>query len=139
MEGAVRSKGLVTKGPSQEAALASPEGLEPPTSDLEGRCSIQLSYGLTAGESLRGLGAGTQKPPEGGLVASSEAPPQRCAIGFTVRLVAPENSWRGRPILYSGSPIISFSCAIQPTVRASAKIAVNRLTGMPIARCTMPE
>jgi transposase-like protein len=26
--------------------LASPEGLEPPTSDLEGRCSIQLSYGL---------------------------------------------------------------------------------------------
>ena len=36
-------------------------------------------------------------------------------------------SWRGRPILYSGSPIISFSWAIQPTVRASAKIAVNRL------------
>ena len=26
--------------------MASPEGLEPPTSDLEGRCSIQLSYGL---------------------------------------------------------------------------------------------
>jgi hypothetical protein len=26
--------------------VASPEGLEPPTSDLEGRCSIQLSYGL---------------------------------------------------------------------------------------------
>jgi hypothetical protein len=27
--------------------LACPEGLEPPTSDLEGRCSIQLSYGQT--------------------------------------------------------------------------------------------
>ena len=26
--------------------MVSPEGLEPPTSDLEGRCSIQLSYGL---------------------------------------------------------------------------------------------
>ena len=26
--------------------MASLEGLEPPTSDLEGRCSIQLSYGL---------------------------------------------------------------------------------------------
>jgi hypothetical protein len=51
----------------------------------------------------------------------------------------PTNSWRGRPILYSGSPIISLSCAIQPTVRASAKIAVNRLTGMPSALCTMPE
>ena len=37
------------------------------------------------------------------------------------------------------APIISFSCAIQPTVRASAKFAVKRLTGMPIARCTMPE
>ena len=29
------------------AKVASPEGLEPPTSDLEGRCSIQLSYGLS--------------------------------------------------------------------------------------------
>ena len=29
-----------------DAKVASPEGLEPPTSDLEGRCSIQLSYGL---------------------------------------------------------------------------------------------
>ena len=30
--------------------VASPEGLEPPTSDLEGRCSIQLSYGLSRGK-----------------------------------------------------------------------------------------
>ena len=30
----------------QSGRRASPEGLEPPTSDLEGRCSIQLSYGL---------------------------------------------------------------------------------------------
>jgi hypothetical protein len=63
----------------------------------------------------------------------------RWASGVTVRAVAPVKSWRGRPILYSGSPIISFSCAIQPTVRASAKTAVNSGTGMPIARCTMPE
>ena len=32
--------------------MASPEGLEPPTSDLEGRCSIQLSYGLVEGQRL---------------------------------------------------------------------------------------
>jgi hypothetical protein len=30
----------------ETAKVVSPEGLEPPTSDLEGRCSIQLSYGL---------------------------------------------------------------------------------------------
>ncbi len=51
----------------------------------------------------------------------------------------PVKSWRGRPILYSGSPIISFSWAIQPTVRAKANTPVNRFTGMPMARCTMPE
>jgi hypothetical protein len=71
-------------------------------------------------------------------VGSPLPPPQRCATGTTLRALAPTNSWRGRPILYSGSPIISLSCAIQPTVRASAKMAVNRLTGMPNARCTMP-
>src|SRR6185436_17632992 len=60
-------------------------------------------------------------------------------MGFTDLRVAPVKSWRGRPILYSGSAIISFNCAIQPTVRASAKIAVNSGTGMPIAFCTMPE
>ena len=64
---------------------------------------------------------------------------QRLAKGGTSRLAAPVNNWRGRPILYSGSLIISLSWAIQPTVRASAKIPVNKLTGMPIARCTMPE
>ena len=58
---------------------------------------------------------------------------------YDPRAVAPLKSWRGRPILYSGSLIISFNCAIQPTVRASAKMAVNRLTGIPSARCTMPE
>jgi hypothetical protein len=35
--------------------VVSPEGLEPPTSDLEGRCSIQLSYGLAGGGSLERL------------------------------------------------------------------------------------
>ncbi len=58
---------------------------------------------------------------------------------LTSRRTAPVNSWRGRPILYSGSASISLSWAIQPTVRASAKMPVNRLTGMPMARCTMPE
>ena len=37
-----------------------------------------------------------------------------------------------------GIPVSLFT-AIQPTVRASAKIAVNSDTGMPIAFCTMPE
>src|SRR5674476_338413 len=54
---------------------------------------------------------------------------QRWAIGSTSRLTEPVKSWRGRPILYSGSLIISLSCAIQPTVRASAKTPVNMLTG----------
>ena len=57
----------------------------------------------------------------------------------TVRRVAPTKSCRGRPIFWSGSEIISFHCAIQPTVRASAKMPVNSDTGMPSARCTMPE
>ena len=30
-------------------------------------------------------------------------------MGLTSRLGEPTNSWRGRPILYSGSPIISLS------------------------------
>ena len=59
--------------------------------------------------------------------------------GVTSRLTWPVYSCRGRPILYSGSAIISFSWAIQPTVRASANIAVNSDTGMPIAFWTMPE
>lgn len=64
---------------------------------------------------------------------------QRLFSGGTSRRTEPVNSWRGRPILYSGSPIISFSWAIQPTVRARLKMPVNRFTGMPMARCTMPE
>ncbi len=34
---------------------------------------------------------------------------------------------------------ISFQCAIQPTVRAMAKITVNMDDGMPIAFRIMPE
>src|SRR6185312_9339002 len=63
----------------------------------------------------------------------------RSESGLTVLGLEPVKSCRGRPILYSGSDTISFSCAIQPTVRASAKIAVKSCTGIPIAFCTIPE
>jgi hypothetical protein len=76
---------------------------------------------------------------EGAVFLPCAAPRYRFSIGLTSRGVLPTKSCRGRPILYSGSAIISFSCAIQPTVRASAKMAVNSDTGMPIAFCTMPE
>src|SRR6185312_1690927 len=33
----------------QDRALVTPAGLEPATIDLEGRCSIRLSYGAAAG------------------------------------------------------------------------------------------
>jgi hypothetical protein len=80
-----------------------------------------------------------RKAARGQLSGVNAANDQRLAMGCTSRLGEPSKSWRGRPILYSGSPIISLSWAIQPTVRASAKMAVNSGTGMPIARCTMPE
>lgn len=97
---------------------------------------------------LNGQAAGVKKPAGGtcglwgsglGAMRARHSTDQRLLIGSTSRRSAPVNSWRGRPILYSGSPIISFSWAIQPTVRASAKMAVNSDTGMPMARCTMPE
>jgi signal transduction histidine kinase len=75
----------------------------------------------------------------GGEQCSPEPRPHRWSIGLTSRRVAPTNSWRGRPIFWSGSEIISFHCAIQPTVRASAKMQVNIDVGMPSAFCTMPE
>jgi hypothetical protein len=40
---------------------------------------------------------------------------------------------------WSGSSIISFHCAIQPTVRATANSTVNMLVGKPIAFRMMPE
>lgn len=43
---------------SVDDEVASPEGLEPPTSDLEGRCSIQLSYGLVEGREAEKDGRG---------------------------------------------------------------------------------
>ena len=45
----------------------------------------------------------------------------------------------GRGMGSSGSAIVSCSGASQPTVRASAKVPVSNCTGMPMARCTMPE
>jgi hypothetical protein len=39
----------------------------------------------------------------------------------------------------AGSEIISFHCATQPTVRASANRAVNIVVGKPIAERMMPE
>lgn len=86
-----------------------------------------------------GLGQPSQKSrawPGSGSTALGD---QRASIGMTSRLTGPVKSWRGRPILYSGSANISLSWAIQPTVRARAKMPVKRLTGIPIARCTMPE
>ena len=38
-----------------------------------------------------------------------------------------------------GSSIISFHCATQPTVRASANSAVNMVVGKPMALSVMPE
>src|SRR5207302_10835614 len=64
---------------------------------------------------------------------------QRCAMGATSRRFAPVYSCRGRPIFCSGSEIISFHCAIQPTVRANANSAVNMSVGKPIALRITPE
>lgn len=36
---------MMMTGLLQRIELACPEGIEPPTTCLEGRCSIQLSYG----------------------------------------------------------------------------------------------
>src|SRR6266567_3490071 len=89
-------------------------------------CCLMLNFGFAADP----LSVDAAKPPQSHSF-------QRSASGFASRRLAPVKSWRGRPIFCSGSEIISFHCAIQPTVRASTKMAVNRLTGMPIARCTM--
>ncbi|XQM34622.1 hypothetical protein DFLDMN_001432 [Cupriavidus sp. H19C3] len=97
-----------------------------------------------APENLRGV-AGASSPTGPAMHAdvrgrgASEQRAQRLAMSGTSRLCEPLNSWRGRPILYSGSVIISSHCEIQPGVRASAKMQVNSEVGMPRARCTIPE
>ncbi len=102
------------------------------------RRATQASHGGPGGPGPH-CEAHEKTAPEGAVFVAGLPRDQRCASGLTSRGVAPTKSWRGRPILYSGSAIISFSCAIQPTVRASAKTAVNSGTGMPIAFWTMPE
>jgi len=104
-----------------------------------GTCrAVSLRRATPRPEPSRREGSGRRGHDVRFLVASA-AGLQRLAIGSTSRRVAPVKSWRGRPIFWSGSAIISFHCAIQPTTRASAKIAVNIEVGMPSARCTMPE
>src|SRR5574337_1699813 len=63
----------------------------------------------------------------------------RWASSGTLRRAEPMYSWRGRPILYSGSVIISSHWVIQPTVRARAKMHVNIEVGIPMAFWTIPE
>ena len=65
-----------------------------------------------------GPAAGVKKPAGGtcglwssglGAMRARHSTDQRLLIGSTSRRSAPVNSWRGRPILYSGSLIISLS------------------------------
>lgn len=80
-----------------------------------------------------------KKPRQAGVFSWRTNRVQRFAMSGTLRAALPLNSWRGRPILYSGSVIISSHCEIQPGVRARAKMQVNSDVGMPSARCTIPE
>ena len=59
---------------------------------------------------------------------------QRSVIGTYARSVGPTYSWRGRPIRFSGSLIISRQCEIHPGSRPSANSTVNIFVGKPIAR-----
>ena len=62
--------------------MVRPEGLEPPTGGLEIRCSIQLSYGRTAGHSRRArVYYRRHSPAHGQAVDRSNAP--RCGMVLT--------------------------------------------------------
>ena len=67
------------------------------------------------------------KPANGGFCGAGRD--QRLNPVGTSRRGEPVNSWRGRPILYSGSASISLSWAIQPTVRATGIFALARTVG----------
>ncbi len=80
------------------------------------------------------VASGRRFRPEVSVVPSIPAVQRRLTIGTKSRVTGPVNSCRGRPIFCTGSWIISFHWAIQPTVRAMAKITVNIDVGMPRAR-----
>lgn len=80
--------------------------------------------------------AGTVAP---GVIRRSVSRNQRSDSGLKVRSVSPMYFWRGLPIFWVGSAIISFHWEIQPTVRDRAKIGVNIDVGNPMASRIIPE
>lgn len=93
-------------------------------------------FGTAAtGPVRRGVAAsgGLTRPRQRSRGVRCPSTPQRWEMGTYERSPAPMYTCRGRPILVSGSEIISRHCAIQPGNRPSANRTVNILVGKPIA------